>query len=437
MEIHPLVKHQLQCTNIALDQALVQFCEFQQFLQNISQDYYQFEQTRVATQFSDINSRTIEIDKSLANIDSEFYKRSIFEFSIDGIIITDPSGFIIEINPAILTMFEAMEINPVNQHISLLLPNYRIFSQFVDTRYLTENKNIRNKFKTEMRAHTIQDQKGFPVEVSCIPAIVDHSKKNVYIWFIRDLRKQKILEKIIETQKAELVVSSKLATLGEMAGEIAHEINTPLTTIKFSIDLIQNHLTESVPDIDYILKKSELIDRIIGRISTIIKNLRNFARDGSADPFKKENVIDIIEDSLTFCREKIKRSNIQLEFNTTETKNHFIFCRAVQISQVILNLLNNSLDAIENLTVKWLFISLQENNDYLSIVITDSGSGIPERILEKIFNPFFTTKSPDKGSGMGLSISSNIIKAHNGYLYYDDKAENTSFVIKLPNYRKD
>jgi C4-dicarboxylate-specific signal transduction histidine kinase len=437
MEIHPLLKQQLLRSNIVLDQALAQFGEFRQFLQNISRDYYQLEQTHRVAQHSDINSQPTHSDKSPAIIDSEFYKRSIFEFSIDGIIITDPGGLIIEINPAIINMFEAIEFNLVNQHISLLLPNYRIFSQFVDTRYLTENKSIKNKVKAEIRAHTILDQKGFPVEVSCIPVIVDRSKKTVYIWFIRDLRKQKIFEKIIETQKTELTISSKLATLGEMAGGIAHEINTPLTTIKFSIDLLKNHLTENVPDIDYILNKSELIDKTIARISTIVKNLRNFARDGSADPFKKENIIDIIEDSLTLCREKIKRSNIQLEFSATESKNLFIFSRAIQISQVILNLLNNSLDAIENLPVKWLFISLKEDNGKISIIITDSGNGIPEPILEKIFNPFFTTKPPGKGTGMGLSISSNIIKAHNGELYYDNKAENTSFVIKLPIYRKD
>lgn len=100
--------------------------------------------------------------------------------------------------------------------------------------------------------------------------------------------------------------------------------------------------------------------------------------------------------------------------------------------QVILNLLNNSYDALESLNEKWIEIKLQKNNNKIVISVTDSGEGIPNNISHKIFEPFFTTKEIGKGPGLGLCISKGIIEGYKGNLYLDKSSFNKCFIIELP-----
>jgi signal transduction histidine kinase len=107
-------------------------------------------------------------------------------------------------------------------------------------------------------------------------------------------------------------------------------------------------------------------------------------------------------------------------------------CREVQLSQVILNLLNNAFDAISELPNKWVHLESRMNEGIIEIRVIDSGSGIPEELREKILQPFFTTKEVGQGTGLGLSISKGIIESHGGTLSIDIKSQNTCFVIQIP-----
>lgn len=107
-------------------------------------------------------------------------------------------------------------------------------------------------------------------------------------------------------------------------------------------------------------------------------------------------------------------------------------CRPTQISQVILNLLNNAHDAIGSLEEKWVMVSVTEIENDIEIRVTDSGSGIPEHVRMKIMEPFFTTKPVGKGTGLGLSVSLGILKAHRGSLVVDTESKNTCFVLRFP-----
>ena len=109
-----------------------------------------------------------------------------------------------------------------------------------------------------------------------------------------------------------------------------------------------------------------------------------------------------------------------------------IDCINVQISQVILNFLNNSMDAISELTDKWIKLVVDEDYKGVTLKCIDSGNGIPDAIREKLFQPFFTTKAVGKGTGLGLSISQGIIKAHGAKLHLDEESKNTCFVISFP-----
>ena len=110
--------------------------------------------------------------------------------------------------------------------------------------------------------------------------------------------------------------------------------------------------------------------------------------------------------------------------------------RQAQISQILINLLNNSFDAIATLKNKWIEVKGFNEEGLIKIQITDSGTGIDKSVVEKMMNPFFTTKEVGKGTGLGLSISSEILKSHGGSLKYLEDSKNTTFLITLPEYNQ-
>ena len=238
------------------------------------------------------------------------------------------------------------------------------------------------------------------------------------------------LEKSVQEKTVQLLESSRLVSLGEMAGGIAHEINTPLAIIQLKASQLRR-LFES----DRLTKETSIsflkqIEDTCKKISEIIIGLRTFSRDGSADEFQPWSLNKILEGTVSLCQERFKSNGVDLsveKFNDLEIK-----CRPVQIGQVLLNLLNNAFDAIENRTEKWVKIGIQETEKSIDISITDCGLGIPTEIANKLMQPFYTTKGVGKGTGLGLSISKGIIESHGGTFILDRSAQNTRFVIQLP-----
>lgn len=237
-------------------------------------------------------------------------------------------------------------------------------------------------------------------------------------------------QKILEHQQT-LINISKMSALGEMAAGVAHEINTPLATIQMrTTQLIE--LMQEVGDIDkeYCLKSLEKIDLTTLRIAKIIKGLLTFSRDGKRDDKELVSVEKIVSETFDLCQERFRNNNVQLEFKKQEDVQ--LFCHPTAISQVLLNFLNNSFDAIQGLKEKWIRVQLDLLPETMVISITDSGAGIPFDIQEKILQPFFTTKDVGKGTGLGLSISKGIITSHGGTLGIDNTSANTRFVLTFP-----
>ncbi|QLY23837.1 ATP-binding protein [Bdellovibrio sp. KM01] len=231
-------------------------------------------------------------------------------------------------------------------------------------------------------------------------------------------------------QKSRAEYSAKLASLGEMAGGIAHEINTPLNVILLSAEQQMELLEDSQMDRETMKASIEKVQSTTNRIATIVRGLRTFARDGAKDPIEAIPVQTLIDNTLSLCYEKFKLANVDLRL--PPPTNLILHCRPVQISQVMLNLLNNSFEAIRDLPQKWIAIDVLDLGDQIEIRITDSGEGIDPVIQAEIFRPFYTTKEIGKGTGLGLSISRGLIEAHHGQLYVDTDHQHTSFVIRLP-----
>jgi PAS domain S-box-containing protein len=245
------------------------------------------------------------------------------------------------------------------------------------------------------------------------------------------------MEESIKEQEAKLLQSSKMSSLGEMAAGMAHEINNPLAIINATAGLLKKQIenkTAATVDIENIRDKLGKIENTVDRISKIVRGLRSFARNSDQDPMSQANISQIIDDTLSLCREKFKYSSIELIIDMPA--DPILLCRPSQISQVLLNLLNNSYDAIHGKESPWIRIESRIQDKMAVISVTDSGNGISEEVQKKIMQPFFTTKEIGKGTGLGLSISQGIIAEHGGKFYYDPKNKNTRFVIELPAYEQ-
>jgi signal transduction histidine kinase len=240
-----------------------------------------------------------------------------------------------------------------------------------------------------------------------------------------ELDLQNALESLkVQTAKAEH--SSRLATIGEMAAGIAHEINNPLAIIVANTQLLLKNKELSVQS----QGKLQTILNTSQRISKIIIGLKLFSRQSDKDPMSPHSVKKIVSDTLEFCLEKFRSSGVDLK--TDQIEDQYILCRPSQLSQVLLNLLNNSFDAIQLRDEKWIKIQTLTENNHFILKVVDSGNGIPADVINKIFDPFFTTKGVGKGTGLGLSISKGIIQDHFGNLNYKTENGHTCFEIIIP-----
>lgn len=247
----------------------------------------------------------------------------------------------------------------------------------------------------------------------------------------RDISDRKENEENLRIERERAVYSSKMASLGEMAGGVAHELNTPLATTILLAGQCEDLLNEEKIDVDTIKSKIASIDRTAKKMAKIIAGLRTFSREGKNDAKVQAKMARIVEETLAFCRGRLEANGTKLIVDM-DTTDLIVSCRVTELSQVLLNLLNNSHDAIaDSKSEKWIRIEAKKVGGKVEISITDSGHGISKEQAEDIFKPFYTTKETEKGTGLGLSISKRIIESHGGTIFIDFDSPNTRFVIWL------
>lgn len=232
-------------------------------------------------------------------------------------------------------------------------------------------------------------------------------------------------------QQAMLVASSKMATLGELAAGVAHEINNPVSAISITAELLRRMASSGAVSPEILAAQVSRIQKCLNHITTIVSNLQSFSRDPSRDPVTEHRVADLVSGVLNLCGAKFMSRRVELLISPIPPE-WTSSCRAAQVSQVILNLLSNAFDAVSESERPWVRVDIAEEAERFVISVTDSGTGVPESIREKMMVPFFTTKPPGKGTGLGLGISRNIMQALGGDLSYKAEAPNTTFVVQLP-----
>ncbi|MBN21692.1 MAG: hypothetical protein CL678_10435 [Bdellovibrionaceae bacterium] len=235
----------------------------------------------------------------------------------------------------------------------------------------------------------------------------------------------------LEQEKENTAHMARLYTLGQIAGNIAHEINNPLAILSGTSDILLKNTEKENPDPEITRRSCMTIKKTVDRISTVVLGLKNLTKKPDDSYFEKFNLNDTVSEVIALCKDRCNQYGISLTLDSN--KNIFTFGQRTQIIQVVLNLVNNSIDAIKTKEEKWIKISTNQNKHFTEISITDSGIGLPKNIKEKLMEPFFTTKKNDSGTGIGLSISKNIIEKHGGVLSLDEHSVHTCFKIQIPN----
>lgn len=355
----------------------------------------------------------------------EMISKAIFNSTVDIVMTLDSYGQIIDYNTACLKLLKVSESEILGKKISQFIVGGTFIENMTE---LFENKNesVLDRMLEGTLITTDHSEMQIQSKITKVIAL------EIYIYpiYIKDLTQIKESEKTLEQNRILLLSSSKMSALGEMAGGIAHEINTPLAAIQMRADQIVESLDEQPIDIDSIKSALSGIEETIKRISKIINSLRTFSRDSRNDPMTPSLLTQIIIDTFSLCFEKFNNHGVHLSYDCND--NYLLDCRPSEISQILLNLLNNSFDAIFDLPKKWVKIEVSQSSDFIHISVTDSGPGIPKEIQEKMMQPFFTTKDIGKGTGLGLSISTGLIKKHKGSIHIDNDCPNTRIVVTLP-----
>ena len=264
-------------------------------------------------------------------------------------------------------------------------------------------------------------------------AHVSHDNRIFYYTISTNITEKIYIEEKLKAQEAKLYASAKWAAMGEMSAGMAHEINNPLTIMKFAASQIRKAC--SVDNIEKVKKSIEKLNKGIDRVDKIIKGLKTYTRDDTKDDFYNLELEEIIEETLDICVSRSKEFDIEI-IGKEIINDISILCKPAQISQVLINLVNNSIDSIDSNQIKWIKIIITQNTRNVMIRVVDSGNGINSDIVDKIFEPFYTTKEVGKGTGLGLSISRSIALNHDGFLDYEIFKGNTSFVLTLPKSQK-
>ncbi|MDI6744798.1 MAG: ATP-binding protein [Thermodesulfovibrionales bacterium] len=270
-------------------------------------------------------------------------------------------------------------------------------------------------------SHTVMPIIGVPVEVIRGISAVFIACMVIKALNIFDIETRKKLENHLKL----LAQSEKLASIGQLAAGIAHEINNPLTNASLNIQTLKGRLERNSEDKD-VIQKLDAVERNVDRASIIAKELLQFSRERETELIPV-NINKIISGALTLLSHKLK--NISVHHHLQEAPE--IMGNPGKLEQVFINIMDNAVEAMRG--EGRISISTAHSSSHITVEITDTGHGIPEKASSKVFDPFFTTKEVGAGTGLGLSICYGIINQHNGSIEITSTPQKgTTVTIKLP-----
>ncbi len=346
---------------------------------------------------------------------SETKYRRIFEGSKDTIVVADCDGFIEEINPSGLELFGCKSKERLVREKTLydLFEDRRAYSEFVNQMKV---KGFVKDYETTLVG--VDDRK---VDV-LITATLRYDEKDQFCGYeaiIKDITGYKQLQR-------QMVEAERLASLGQLAAGVAHEINNPLgiimgyTGMLLSEDGLPQELKE---DLRAVYKNAEACKRIV-------EDLLKFSRQSPSRP-EPTDLNQLVEEVITLLLYQIEEKEIILEKRLEDVPS--VMVDPDKIRQVIMNILLNAIQAVQRKGIVRIRTCYEPEGEQVCLEVSDTGHGIPEEHLSRIFEPFFTTKPPGEGTGLGLAISYGIVKEHGGQIRVDSSVgRGSTFTVCLP-----
>ncbi|MGA1825890.1 MAG: sensor histidine kinase [bacterium] len=409
--------------------------DFEYHIRNDSQD----EIGELAKSFNRMTDNLRRFRRQL--LQAKEYIHNILKSMKDALIVINPDGTIKTVNQATLRLLKYdKEEDLVGKPVKKIFGNDTPLPKGLDSNTRMAKDSIKN-YDT-----IFTTKQGMTVPINLSVSVMDDKEGHLFaiVYVARDMAEiQKLLNNLKQTNKDlhaaqnQLIQASKLASMGELAAGVAHEINNPIAIIILNAELLKDKLhfnSKPLKYVEVILKQSQ-------RIAEMVKNLLSFAR---AD--KQEDspcfIPDIIDTSIAFMKVHLNKDGITIQ-TSYESHLPWIEAETSHLEQVFINLLLNARDALnqkypscndKNKIIKIEVKSIKKKGtSYIRVLYMDNGSGIEKEYLDKIFNPFFTTKRADKGTGLGLSICYRIITEHRGTIEVTSQKDyRTCFIIDLP-----
>ncbi len=407
-------------------------------VERVRKDGSLFTAHAIVTSLKDPSGKTlgfVEIARDITEkiaLEKELWKtkdqlENIVQSSVDAIVTTDPKGKITFVNRAMEEMVsssrEEMIGRPIHQfYLDGINEARKIMS------ILREKGSLKNHETTAIKAG------GGTVPILTSASLLRDEKGQIIgtLGVFKDLTEKKKLEEELQKTQAHLIQAGKMRALGDLVAGVAHELNNPLMAADTFVHVMREKLDQDHEN----RKRLELLQRCHERIAKIINHLRDFSRQSKFD-FRPMEVTEPIENALMITGQQMINHGIRIikEFQPDLPK---IRGDANQLEQVFLNLISNARDAMERADRKkelTIAASLLRHNGWndVEVIVKDTGNGIPPENIDKIFEPFFSTKEVGQGTGLGLSICYGIIEAHGGRIEVESKInEGTTFRVLLP-----
>jgi len=366
-------------------------------------------------------------DRSKANSAS---LEALLDAAVDSIIIIDEKGTILLFNPAAESTFGYASAEVTGKNVTTLMPQP----------YRDQHDGFLKKFRDTGKASIIgrgrevvglkSDGKRFPIFLS-VGEIAGGSRER-YVGLIRDLSEQRGIEDTVRELESRLAHADRLVTLGELTAGIAHEINQPLTAIAAYADAGHRLLTSGYPDSDDEIRNiCERVGEQARRAGAIVARLRKLASRGNIVKTRRR-IKPVVQNVLMLFEHDLRQFRIMLNTDI-ERKLPVVSIDDIQIQQVLVNLIKNSIDVLRETATPdpEILVAAECTEQEILVSVTDNGPGVDEELRSRLFEPFFTTKQ--HGVGLGLSICRNIAIAHGGNLRHDTPPQGgCRFTLSLP-----
>jgi PAS domain S-box-containing protein len=364
---------------------------------------------------------------SLEQHNSSARFKALMDSAFDAIIVIDEHGVVQEFNAAAELIFGYKRRDAMGKVLAELIIPHRYreahgqgLNRFLQT---GEGPLIGQLVEIEALHH---DGHEFPVEIAIekYSFLAGTDRAASFVGFIRDISERR-------ATASQMIQSSKLATLGEMATSIAHELNQPLNIIRMAAANSRRQIAGGTIDSRYLNEKLERIEGQTTRAAGIIDHMRIFGREAKEEA-ELVDLRKVVSNALNLMGEQLRLAGIEV---VTELPDAcpFILGHTTLMEQMILNLLTNAVDAMTKRDGEAkIILRVFEDDEGLNITVEDTGSGIPEDILPRIFEPFYTTKKMGKGAGLGLSVSYGIVRDMDGAIHAENTDSGAKFTITLP-----